>query len=68
MSAKNGDICVQWEFDNPDGEYDDKDWLIANYQNGPMALTDLCVKFNRGKNIMEYFLNKHNITLKGNDK
>jgi hypothetical protein len=64
MRLKTVELVENWHFENPIGPYDDRQWLLDNYVNGDLELSDICEKYQLGSSVILRFLSKHQIDLK----
>lgn len=64
MRLRTVELVENWQFENPIGPYDNKQWLLDNYTNGDLQLSDICEKYKIGSSVILRFLAKHDIDLK----
>ena len=67
MNIKNGAAVTQWQFDNPEGPYGEKQWWIDNYVNGPMRINEINMMFDKSSDTLSYFMKKYDIKFKDQD-
>lgn len=64
MRKRTVELVENWQFENPSGPYSDKQWLLDNYVNGDMDISDICTEYNQPTSVILRFLDLYEITVK----